>query len=161
MNKPNNLNCEDRLKFLLSIMTENYENAIKVGTIVLKENPNDQKVLKILSAVKDKIVNNSLAESDASYSDEDTPNEENMHINTNANVFDSIINDEKKKKSFIGIDTNQYCQRSQSLQADNFSDFIKKYLLSRIGKEEEKINNFVFKEKMYRVILMKMNKNSN
>ncbi|XP_043491330.1 uncharacterized protein LOC122517066 [Polistes fuscatus] len=140
-------------------MTENYENAMKIGTTVLKQNPNDLRVLKILSAVKDKIAVNSLAESVASDSDEDISNEENMQINIDSNDLDFDMNDEKNNKDFIGMDTNQYCQRSQSVPSSkNLSDCIKKYLLSRIGMEKKQ-GSFVFKEKMYRVIPMKMNRN--
>ncbi|XP_015184627.1 PREDICTED: uncharacterized protein LOC107070704 [Polistes dominula] len=157
MNKQHNLNYEDRLKFLIAIMTENYENAMKIGTTVLKQNPNDLRVSKILSAVKDKIAVNSLAESVASDSDEDIiSNEVNMQINIDTNDLDFDMNDEKKNS----IDTKQNYQKLKSVpsSSQNLSDCIKKYLLSRIGMEK-KSESFVFQEKMYRVIPMKINRN--
>ncbi|XP_035725448.1 uncharacterized protein LOC118443082 [Vespa mandarinia] len=154
MSKKNCINYEDRLKFLLAIMTENYDDAIEVGSSVLKQNPNDLSILKILSAVKDKIAINSLAESVASDSDENIHDAENMQINCDTSDLDSVMDDEEEDNDFVSIDTNKFCQSTTPVQ--NLSDCIKKCLLSGTGKEKKQ-KSFVFKEKMYRVIPMKMN----
>ncbi|KAF7402461.1 uncharacterized protein V1477_020732 [Vespula maculifrons] len=154
MSKKNYINYEDRLKLLLAIMTENYHDAMEVGSSVLRQNPNDLSILKILSAVKDKIAINSLAESVASDSDENIHDAENMQINCDTNDLDSVMDDEKEENDFVSIDTNKYYQ--STVPTKNLSDYIKKYLLSGTGKEEKQ-GSFVFKEKMYRVIPMKMN----
>ncbi|KAF7405831.1 hypothetical protein HZH68_005200 [Vespula germanica] len=132
MSKKNYINYEDRLKLLVAIMTENYHDAMEIGS----------------SAI------NSLAESVASDSDENIHDAENMQINCDTNDLDSVMDDEKEENDFVSIDTNKYYQ--STVPTKNLSDYIKKYLLSGTGKEEKQ-GSFVFKEKMYRVIPMKMN----
>lgn len=97
---------------------------------------------------------NSLAESVASDSDENIHDAENMQINCDASDLDAVMDDEKEDNDFVSIDTNEFCHNT--VPAQNLSDFIKKCLLSGTGKEEKQ-GSFLFKEKMYRVIPMKMN----
>ncbi|KAK2585025.1 hypothetical protein KPH14_008550 [Odynerus spinipes] len=158
-------NNEDRFEFLLALMTKDYENAVKVGSSVLRQNPNDLSILETLSAVKDKIVN-SLAESAGDDSYEVISDEENMQTDCNT-TSDSESDTESEPESEPKSETESETESDDRMTIDaskfhqntvpvkDLSDRIKKWLFARIGKGD--MEDYCFKKKIYRILAVKTN----
>ncbi|XP_018311157.1 uncharacterized protein [Mycetomoellerius zeteki] len=131
MNQERNANYEDRIEFIIALMTKDYEKAHDIGNQLLKRNRNDVDVIYGLNILKhkknEKCERSSLIESDNERERSDaadgdaTDIDDNVDVHINPEMADKIMSHDKSllnNKARISLSLKQRMYKVISIKVN-------------------------------------------